>query len=120
MSSPQPAADYAGTAFAALAHATNYYGWITAHFEPALGPTVVEVGAGVGLFADHVLRTGRVTRLFCIEPARNPIPALRRRFAGRPEVEVIPGHLEDLAARHLRADAIVPLRPGSADPYGVS
>lgn len=107
MSTPQPAPDYPGTEFAALAHATNYYRWILAYFEPALGPTVVEVGAGVGLFADHLLRTGRVARLFCIEPARNLIPALRRRFAGRPEVEVIPGYLEDLGARRLHADAIV-------------
>lgn len=101
-----PAAGYPGTEFAALDHAANYYRWIIAHFEPALGPTVLEVGAGVGHFSDCLLRTGRVRRLFCVEPAENLIPALRARFAGRSEVEVIPGYLEDLGERRLDADAV--------------
>ena len=40
--------EYAGKDLEAMAFAMNYHRWIIDEFEPFLGETVTEVGAGMG------------------------------------------------------------------------
>ena len=50
---------YSGNELEALAGATNYYDAIVRHFDGMLRGRVVEVGAGIGTSAEHILRRGR-------------------------------------------------------------
>ena len=97
---------YSGTELEALGEADNYYRWILTHFRPYLGPRVVEVGAGIGTFSNHLLDDGRVRELVALEPADNLFPLLERRLSGDPRVKVEQGYLEDLAGS-LSADAVI-------------
>ncbi|HEY0017556.1 MAG TPA: class I SAM-dependent methyltransferase [Longimicrobium sp.] len=106
MTNVQPAAPgftYSGEELDALAGAVNYYRWIVRRFAPFLGRRVVEVGAGIGTFAEHLLHAVPSAQLTLVEPAANNYPHLRARFAGRPEVRTVQGYLGDAGA------------PGSAD-----
>jgi SAM-dependent methyltransferase len=94
---------YSGEELDALAGAVNYYRWIVRRFGPYLGRRVVEVGAGIGTFAEHLLAAAPRTELTLVEPAANNYPHLRARFAGRPGVRTVQGYLGDAGA------------PGSAD-----
>ena len=98
--------EYSGTELDALAEAKNYYRWVLDQFEPYLGETVVEVGAGIGTFSAFLLGSNKVRRLVAIEPATNTYPHLERRFAGDPRVDVRKGYLSSHVPS-LRADAIV-------------
>ncbi|MGH7480937.1 MAG: class I SAM-dependent methyltransferase [Longimicrobiales bacterium] len=86
---------YSGNELDALADARNYYRWLIGRFEPHLGPRVIEVGAGIGTFAEWILGTGRVEALTLIEPAANNYPRLARRFAADPRVRAVRGFLEE-------------------------
>lgn len=94
-----PAFEYASTELDALAGARNYYTALMRYFAPHLGQRVMEVGAGVGTFAEYLRAAPGVERLTLVEPARNNAPALRARFSGDPRVHVIPGYLDDAAAQ---------------------
>jgi SAM-dependent methyltransferase len=94
---------YSGEELDALAGAVNYYGWIAERFAPYLGRRIVEVGAGIGTFAEHLRRAAPGADLTLVEPAENNHPHLEARFAGRPGVRTVRGYLEDAGA------------PGSAD-----
>jgi FkbM family methyltransferase len=87
--------EYSGSELDALAEAKNYYAWVLRQFEPYLGQTVVEVGAGIGTFSEFLLGSTKVQRLVAIEPASNTYPHLQRRFARNPRVEVRRGYLSE-------------------------
>ena len=89
---------YASGELDALASARNYYTSLMWYFAPHLGPRVMEVGAGVGTFAEYLRAEPRVERLTLVEPAVNNAPALRERFRGDPRVRVVAGYLDDAAA----------------------
>lgn len=97
---------YSGSELDALADAEHYYRAILRYFAPRLGARTVEVGAGIGTFAEHLLRQPAVERLVLVEPAQNNVPALRQRFADAGRVRVVHGYLEDMADT-LTADSIV-------------
>ncbi len=85
---------YAGAELEAMAEAKNYYGWIAARFAPHLGSDVVEVGAGIGTFSEHLLRAAPHARLTLVEPAENNFRVLRERMAGEARVRVRQGYLD--------------------------
>ncbi len=59
-----------------MSFATNYHRWILSEFEPYLGSTVAEVGAGAGNFSRLLLGTS-LRRLYAFEPSSNMYPALQ-------------------------------------------
>ncbi|MBW3572516.1 MAG: class I SAM-dependent methyltransferase [Gemmatimonadetes bacterium] len=97
---------YSGEELDALAQAPNYYRWIVRRFSPYLGRRVVEVGAGIGTFAEHLLQAAPRVELTLVEPAANNYPHLRARFADRPEVRAVQGYLHD-AGEPGSADSVV-------------
>ena len=97
---------YSGSELDSLAEAKNYYGWVLKQFEPHLGKTVVEVGAGIGTFSEFLLGSPRVEQLIAIEPAANTFPFLQTRFAEDPRVRTERGYLAQHYAS-LSADAVV-------------
>lgn len=97
---------YSGEELDALAGARNYYRWIVRRFSPYLGRRVVEVGAGIGTFAEHLLEAAPGTELTLVEPAANNYPHLQARFADHPHVRTQKGYLED-AGEAGSADSIV-------------
>lgn len=86
---------YSGTELDALAAAPNYYDFIARLFAPHVGQRAVEVGAGIGTFAEHLLRTSAPRELVLVEPAVNNYPILRERLGSRPGVRTVQGYLED-------------------------
>jgi SAM-dependent methyltransferase len=100
---------YSGSELDSLAEAVNYYRFIAGQFAPHLGERVVEVGAGIGTFAQHLLQATAprpVKQLMLIEPAENNLPHLRRCFDGDARVTTAGGYLESHAAT-LKADSLV-------------
>jgi hypothetical protein len=75
---------YPGKELEALAFAVNYHRWIIDAFEPYLGETIAEVGAGVGSVSKLLLGK-RIKRLFAFEPSHNLYPFLKEelRHEGR-------------------------------------
>ncbi len=98
--------NYSGAELDSLAEARNYYNWVLSQFEPYLGPTVVEVGAGIGTFSDFLLSSAKVQKLIAIEPGENTFPHLEQRFKNNPKVETRSGYLTEYY-RDLRANAVV-------------
>jgi SAM-dependent methyltransferase len=96
---------YSGSELDSLAEAKNYYAWVLRQFEPYLGPTVIEVGAGIGTFSDYLLGSPEVQNLIAVEPATNTLPHLRERFQSDQRVKVLAGYLSD-HYRSLSANAI--------------
>jgi SAM-dependent methyltransferase len=103
---PRAAFTYSGEELDALAGAVNYYRWIVRRFAPFLGRRIVEVGAGIGTFAEHVLGAAPDAELTLVEPAANNFPHLRARFAGRPNVRALHGYLAD-AGDAGSADSVI-------------
>jgi len=97
---------YSGTELDALAGANNYYRSILHYFKPFLGERIVEVGAGIGTFAAHLMEARKPTALTLIEPAENNIDTLRERFAGEARVRVLHGYL-DAMTKGLTAHSLV-------------
>jgi SAM-dependent methyltransferase len=97
---------YASAELDAMAEAKNYYAWIAARFAPHLGSDVVEVGAGIGTFAEHLLRAAPHARLTLVEPAENNFEALRERMAVEARVRVRHGYL-DAGAPESGASSVV-------------
>lgn len=97
---------YSGTELAALTAARNYYRWIYRQLAPHIGRRVVEIGAGVGTFADLLLGHPQLERLTLVEPAGNLFPLLRERFSKEPRVTLIHGQVDALPATAL-ADSII-------------
>lgn len=74
---------YSGNELDAMAQARNYCRWIFQYFAPYLGAKVIEIGAGVGTFAELILNCETTSELVLFEAAHNLFPQLRQRFAGR-------------------------------------
>jgi len=93
---------YAGGELAAMAEGRNYYRWILRELRPHLGRRILEVGAGSGTFAAHLLAEADPDRLVLLEPALNLQPLLAARFAGEGRVRLVgqtlPEAREGLAA----------------------
>jgi SAM-dependent methyltransferase len=98
---------YSGTELDALASAPNYYRFIARRFAPHVGARAVEVGAGIGTFTEHLLRETPVREVVAVEPAENNFPLLRERLAGRPNVRLLHGYLEQVADEVRGADSVV-------------
>ena len=97
---------YSGTELDAVAEASNYYDWIIQSFAGAFGKRIVEVGAGIGTVAELVLKRASPSEMVLIEPARNNIPELQRKFGPDPRVRVLQGYLEQFSDT-LSADTII-------------
>ena len=106
MTDHQPIFSYSGSELDALAGADNYYGMLIRRFGPHVGQRVLEVGAGVGTFAQHLLNHTEALELTLVEPADNNYPILRERFSAVPQVTTVHGFLEDLEVRE-KFDSIV-------------
>ena len=89
-----------------MAEAHNYYDWIVDSFAPALGSTIIEVGAGIGTVSRLLLNRASPDKLLLVEPAANNIPALEQRFHGESRVRIHQGYLEGLKASAV-ADTLV-------------
>jgi SAM-dependent methyltransferase len=98
---------YSGTELDALAEAPNYYRFIARQFAPFVGPRTVEIGAGIGTFAEHLLRETSVRELVAVEPADNNFPELRRRLGARTDVRAVHGYLEDHVNEITGMDSLV-------------
>jgi len=97
---------YSGDELDALAGARNYYGWISERFAPHLGRRIVEVGAGIGTFTDHLLARRPDAAVTAIEPAANNFPHLLRHFADDARVAPVRGYL-DGSLPAASADSVV-------------
>ncbi len=98
--------EYSGTELDALADARNYYRAILDRFGARLQGDVVEVGAGIGTFADRLLEHTPPRSLTLIEPDAGNAARLAARFAADPRVHPLAGYLEDHVPT-LQADAVV-------------
>ncbi len=98
---------YPGKELDILAAATNYYRWIFSEFAPYLGSRVVEVGAGIGTFASHLLAAGDLVSLILIEPADHLAARLESRFAGDGRVRIHHGYLDDFAKPDVGVHSVV-------------
>jgi SAM-dependent methyltransferase len=87
---------YSGTELYAVAGAKNYYQWIVERFEPFFGRRVIEVGAGIGTFAEYIISAPGVESLLCVEPADNVFPALRARFTGDKRVRTVLASIDQI------------------------
>jgi SAM-dependent methyltransferase len=87
---------YSGTELEAVAGATNYYKWIIERFAPFLGRRVVEVGAGIGTFAQFIAATQGVESLLCVEPAQNVFPVLAERFRENSRIETVHADIDQV------------------------
>lgn len=97
---------YSSTELAALARARNYYRWIYRRLAPHIGRRVLEIGPGVGTFADLLLHHPALERLTLVEPAGNLFPRLHERFSKEPRVTLIHGQVDALPAIAL-ADSVI-------------
>lgn len=80
-------ADAVSTSLAILSTLYHYNLWIFDMVRDHLGPTVVEVGAGVGNITQFLLNA---ERLVCLEPFEPYRDYLTRRFAKHLNVQVVP------------------------------
>jgi SAM-dependent methyltransferase len=107
MTGPTPKPfSYASDELDALAGANNYYAAIMDRFSPYFGNSIVEVGAGVGTFARHVLQQAPGAILTLVEPAVNNYRLLSERFSDDSRVSTTHGYLADVA-EGLSADSLV-------------
>jgi SAM-dependent methyltransferase len=89
-----------------LARARRLGDWVFEQFAWAVGPEVVEIGAGIGTFSERLLGAG-VERLVLIEPERACADVLDERFGGEARVTVERDQLPE-------AEALLE-RPGAFD-----
>jgi len=76
-----------------MADAVRYNAWLFGRAEPFLGARTLDLGAGVGTFTELLAERGEVVAL---EPDREFIPVLERRFAEQPRVTVVNGDVSML------------------------
>ena len=102
---PTPNFAYSGSELDALSEGRNYYRSLVESFRPWIGKQVVEVGAGIGTFAQHLLSIETVESLVALEPGKNTFPLLRQRLEGNSRAEPIRAYLHQIPA--LDADSVV-------------
>jgi SAM-dependent methyltransferase len=75
----------------------RYREWEYAAVAPYLGPSVLEVGSGMGYFSEKLAESGR-QRLVLSDAEDYFLAHLKEKFGGRPEIEfaevALPGRLE--------------------------
>ena len=96
MNKPPASFQYSGTELEAVASAKNYYRWIVERFGPFFGRRVVEVGAGIGTFAEFIISSPGVEELLCVEPAENVFPILAGRFSDDTRIQTVHANIEEL------------------------
>ena len=79
---------YPGKDLEAMSFAVNYHRWIVEEFDPYLGETVAEVGAGMGSVSRLLLERG-VTRLVAFEPSHNMYMLLQKALAHDPRASAV-------------------------------
>jgi SAM-dependent methyltransferase len=92
-----------------LGEARGLGDWMFDQFADRVGPTVVEVGAGIGTFTERLIAAG-ASDVLAIEPEPACAAELRRRFDADSRVEVAEELLPDspaLAARAGTADLVL-------------
>lgn len=91
-----------------LRSARNYYRWIHRQIAPYLGQRLLDIGAGSGNILPFVLDREAV---IVVDSASDCTEAIRARFPGRSNLQVVQGDICDLALiptiRHLRVDTII-------------
>ena len=97
---------YSGSELDSLAEAKNYYAWVLRQFEPFLGKSVIEAGAGIGTFSNFILGAPGVEALIAIEPAQNTFPHLEKHFANDSRVRTLNGYLSEYT-ESVSADSLV-------------
>jgi SAM-dependent methyltransferase len=111
---------YSGTELDALSAAPNYYRFIARRFAPYVGRRCVEVGAGIGTFAEHLLRETPARELVLVEPADNNFPQLRARLGSRENVRAVHGYLEEHVGEIADMDSLVAVNVLEHTPDDVS
>ena len=84
--------------------ATNYAEWIVAMAGPHLGAEILEVGAGHGTLTGGLARYGRVT---ATDLSPRCVDALRTRYAGSPQVDVLEGDVDTVTAGRTYDSAVL-------------
>src|SRR6187455_2975561 len=95
---------YNGQDLEALANIPRYYRWIVDEFGCELAGSVLEVGAGIGNFSEHVIAC--TTTLTLVEPDAGLYRRLAERFDGVEKVNLYEGTAEEFGANEA-FDAVV-------------
>jgi len=95
----QSPVQYEGQDLEAMLSAPQYCAWILSQFEPYLGNTVAEVGAGSGNFSSQLINKIDGT-LIAVEPSARMFSLLKKRFADNPRVICEPHFSVDVAAAY--------------------
>jgi SAM-dependent methyltransferase len=83
---------YTGNELEAMSFARNYGTWILDEFEPFLGKSVLEVGAGLGNFSAMLLQTD-IERLIAVEPSEDMYSRLCHKFQNVSRVKIFQAFL---------------------------
>jgi SAM-dependent methyltransferase len=87
-----------------MAQADNYNTWLLDRSRPYLGRRVLDVGAGLGTFTE-LAAAGR--EVVALEPEAAFATDLRRRFAGRPNVQVVEAEADELEGESGPFDSVI-------------
>ncbi len=79
---------YPGKELEAMSFALTYHKWILKEFEPFLGKTIAEVGAGNGSVSKLLLEKS-INSLFAFEPSQNIYPLLEKELRHEKRATVI-------------------------------
>jgi len=96
---------YPGKELEAMSYAVNYHQWIVDEFEPYLGETLAEVGAGMGSVSKMLLAKG-LKRLYAFEPSQNMYPFLEQELKDDERALTINDFFGPRYA-HIGVDAVV-------------
>jgi SAM-dependent methyltransferase len=83
-----PIRSYPGKELEAMSFAVNYHRWILHEFEPYLGETLAEIGAGRGSVSKLLLGK-RIKHLFAFEPSPNLYPVLAAELRQETRAEAV-------------------------------
>lgn len=75
-----------------MQRAHRYYAWIFSLMKPYIGKKVMDLGAGIGTFAELILST-RPTSLVLVEPATNLFDELAAKFSHLPNLQLFNGDI---------------------------
>ena len=87
---------FEGSDLEALATMRRYHECIISHFQPYLAGDAIEIGAGIGNIASHILP--QVSTLKLVEPSENIIGRLREKFTGTDNVTIIQQNFDMLVS----------------------
>jgi len=78
-----------GEVLEGLATAVNHRRWFVELALPYLGEHPVEVGSGLGLYADEWVANGTISKFTATEAEPDRLVALKEKFAGNPKIDVV-------------------------------